>query len=177
MPIVRPSSPLLSSVEGPSSTETTLGSLTTNLSSEIVVPGVSHTDSSTRLQIYSEGGHPASVTLMGRHPVTTSEVTPTAELAENAESFLSLTNSSEQQSPGLDTDSVPLLGSKLAAKLKSIDGPVRLNLAASQGPLHLAPALIGDMGMAPRHMLSSSHLVLLARRPGSGRGGTPPPAK
>ena len=66
---------------------------------------------------------------------------------------------------GSDTPSpVPLINSRLAARLKDIDGPVNLPMINQS---------VGDNGKMNRPPTSTNQPVVLARRPGSGRGGHP----
>ena len=81
------------------------------------------------------------------------------------------------QSSGTDSDSVPLLTSKLAAKLKSIDGLVSLSLAATLGVIQLVYDQNGEMGTNSKPSKPSSKPLLLSRRSGSGKGGSSPLSK
>ena len=70
-------------------------------------------------------------------------------------------------SSGSDSPSpVPLINSRLAARLKDIDGPVNLQTVGNHG--------VGDPGKASKPLTSNSQPMLLARRPGPGKGGGHP---
>ena len=76
-----------------------------------------------------------------------------------------------RQRIGPDSDSsAPLLCSKLAARLKSIDGPVHLNQAAVQG----TSSPLGELGKASRQPITGPQPLLLARRTSSRKGGSSP---
>ena len=117
----------------------------------------------------SKSGHAASSSskevLAGLNPGPSGAI-PLIHSMEQVESSPVSVDHNLGQSTSLDSaSSVPILSSKLAARLKSIDGPVSLHLAADQVNLHpLAYTQLGKFGKASRPLL-------LARRRGSGRGG------
>ena len=101
-----------------------------------------------------------------------SDDVPLIQLLEQAESSPAFEDPNLVLSSSPDSaSSIPILCSKLAARLRSIDGPVSLHHTADPVNLHLAAdSQLGETGKTSRPLNTGKQPVVLARRLGSGRG-------